>query len=37
MGRPSLPQDSANLVAYLLSSEGAWITGQILYSNGGLQ
>jgi 3-oxoacyl-[acyl-carrier protein] reductase len=37
LGRPSLPQDSANLVAYLLSSEGAWITGQILYSNGGLQ
>src|ERR1700674_2241325 len=37
MGRPSLPQDSANLVAFLLSPEGAWITGQLLYSNGGLQ
>lgn len=37
LGRPSLPQDSANLVAYLLSPEGAWITGQVIHSNGGLQ
>jgi 3-oxoacyl-[acyl-carrier protein] reductase len=37
LGRPSLPEDSANLVAYLLSGEGAWITGQLLHSNGGLQ
>ena len=37
LGRPSLPQDSANLVAFLLSREGAWITGQLLHSNGGLQ
>ena len=37
LGRPSLPQDAANLVAYLLSSDGAWITGQLLHSNGGLQ
>ena len=37
LGRPSLPEDSANLVAYLLSAEGAWISGQLLYSNGGLQ
>lgn len=36
LGRPSLPQDSANLVAFLLSEEGGWITGQVLYSNGGL-
>jgi 3-oxoacyl-[acyl-carrier protein] reductase len=37
LGRPSLPQDSANLVAFLLSKEGGWITGQLLHSNGGLQ
>jgi len=36
LGRPSFPQDSANLVAFLLSEEGSWITGQLLYSNGGL-
>lgn len=37
LGRPSLPSDSANLVAFLLSLEGGWLTGQILHSNGGLQ
>ena len=37
LGRPSLPQDSAHLVAFLLSPEGGWITGQLLRSNGGLQ
>jgi 3-oxoacyl-[acyl-carrier protein] reductase len=36
LGRPSLPQDSADLVAFLLSQEGGWITGQLLHSNGGL-
>ena len=37
LGRPGLPQDGANLVAFLLSHEGGWITGQLLHSNGGLQ
>lgn len=37
LGRPSLPLDSANLVAFLLSQDGGWITGQLLYSNGGLK
>jgi 3-oxoacyl-[acyl-carrier protein] reductase len=37
LGRPSLPQDSADLVAFLLSPEGGWISGQLLHSNGGLQ
>jgi len=37
LGRPSLPQDSANLVAFLLSQRGGWITGQLLHSNGGLK
>lgn len=37
LGRTSAAQDSANLVAFLLSQEGGWISGQVLYSNGGLQ
>ena len=37
LGRPSRAQDSANLVAFLLSPEGGWISGQVLYSNGGHQ
>ena len=37
LGRPSLAEDSANLVAFLLSPEGGWISGQVLYSNGGHQ
>lgn len=37
LGRPSMPQDSAHLVAFLLSPEGGWITGQLLHSNGGFQ
>lgn len=37
LGRPSLPGDAAGLVAFLLSSEGGWITGQLLHSNGGLE
>jgi len=32
-----MPQDSADLVAFLLSPEGGWITGQLLHSNGGIQ
>lgn len=34
-GRLGTPQDTANLVRFLLSEEGAWINGQLLYSNGG--
>jgi 3-oxoacyl-[acyl-carrier protein] reductase len=37
LGRASLPEDSAGLVAFLLSHEGGWITGQLLHSNGGLE
>ena len=37
LGRPGLPQEAADLVAFLLSPEGAWITGQVLHSNGGFQ
>jgi 3-oxoacyl-[acyl-carrier protein] reductase len=37
LGRASTPQDSAELVAFLLSKQGGWITGQLIHSNGGLQ
>lgn len=36
-GRLGTPQDTANLVRFLLSPEGSWINGQILYSNGGFK
>ena len=35
LGRLGRPEDTANLVAFLLSDRGAWITGQLLRSNGG--
>jgi len=34
-GRLGTPTDAANLVRFLLSAQGAWINGQLLYSNGG--
>ena len=34
-GRLGTPQDAANLVRFLLSERGAWVNGQLLYSNGG--
>lgn len=34
-GRLGTPEDTAHLVSFLLSEEGSWINGQILYSNGG--
>jgi len=37
LGRVGMPQDCANLVAFLCSPEGGWINAQLLYSNGGLQ
>ncbi len=35
MGRLGTPEDVANLVRFLLSERGAWVNGQLLYSNGG--
>ncbi|WP_434318099.1 SDR family oxidoreductase [Leifsonia sp. P73] len=35
LGRLGRPQDTADLVAFLLSPSGGWITGQLLHSNGG--
>jgi 3-oxoacyl-[acyl-carrier protein] reductase len=36
-GRLGTPQDTANLVRFLMSEAGSWITGQVLYSNGGFK
>ncbi|MFD7453545.1 SDR family oxidoreductase [Kitasatospora sp. NPDC059827] len=36
LGRLGVPQDCANLVSFLCSTEGGWINGQLLQSNGGL-
>ncbi len=37
LDRVGLPEDCANLVAFLCSPEGGWINAQLLYSNGGIQ
>lgn len=34
-GRLGRPEDTANLVAFLLSPEGSWINGQLIKSDGG--
>jgi len=34
-GRLGTPKDTADLVTFLLSPSGGWITGQVLYSSGG--
>lgn len=34
-GRIGTPTDIANLIRFLLSEEGAWTNGQLLYCNGG--
>ena len=36
-GRTGQPGDCARLVRFLCSSEGRWINGQLLHSNGGLK
>lgn len=36
-GRIGLPADAARLVAFLASDEAAWITGQVLHSEGGFR
>lgn len=35
LGRIGEPQDAANLIAFLASAEGGWITGQVIHSEGG--
>lgn len=36
-GRWGTPEDVANLMAWLVGAEGAWITGQVLVSEGGFR
>jgi 3-oxoacyl-[acyl-carrier protein] reductase len=36
LGRIGEPQDAAELVAFLCSERAGWITGEIIYSDGGL-
>jgi 3-oxoacyl-[acyl-carrier protein] reductase len=35
MGRLGAPQDAARLIAFLCSPDAAWITGQLIFSDGG--
>lgn len=34
-GRASTPADTARLVAWLVSDEAEWVTGQVIASDGG--
>lgn len=34
-GRVGEPEDAARLVAFLAGDEAAWITGQVIHSEGG--
>jgi len=34
-GRLGTPTDTADLVRFLLSDQGSWVNGQVLYANGG--
>jgi 3-oxoacyl-[acyl-carrier protein] reductase len=34
--RPATPDDIAKVMAFLLSDESAWITGQTIAANGGV-
>lgn len=35
--RPGTPADTADLVEFLLSPRGGWVSGQVLFSNGGFR
>lgn len=37
LGRGGTAEDTASLVSFLCSEAGGWITGQLLYSNGGFR
>lgn len=37
MGRLGQPEDAAHLIAFLASDEAAWITGQVIHSEGGFR
>ena len=35
LGRIGTPEDAANLINFLVSEDGSWITGQVIHSEGG--
>ena len=35
LGRIGTPEDAANIIDFLVSEAGAWITGQVIHSEGG--
>lgn len=35
MGRVGTPEDAARLIAFLCSEDGGWVTGQLVFSDGG--
>ena len=35
LGRPGSPEDAADVITFLVSEQGRWITGQVIYSAGG--
>ncbi len=37
LGRVGAPEDAARLVAFLAGDEAAWITGQVIHSEGGFR
>ena len=36
LGRAGKPQDIANIIAFLVSDEGGWLTGQTIHATGGM-
>jgi len=36
LGRVGKPEDIGNIVAFLVSDEGGWLTGQIIHATGGM-
>jgi 3-oxoacyl-[acyl-carrier protein] reductase len=36
-GRLGLPEDAARVIAFLASDDGAWLTGQVIHSEGGFR
>jgi 3-oxoacyl-[acyl-carrier protein] reductase len=35
MGRIGVPEDAARLITFLATDDAAWVTGQIIHSDGG--
>ena len=36
LGRAGKPQDIANIIAFIVSDEGGWLTGQTIHATGGM-